>query len=317
MAELVSKTERLKAYLLILIVALFFAIPFILSEATVILLCEVFCLCLFAASINFLLGYGGMIPFGHGAFYGAGAYSCAIMLKKAGLPLGFAILTTPIITAILGLIIGFFCVRLAGLKFAMLSLAFGQIVWAIIYKWYSFTGGDDGIIDIPLPTFLYDSTYCYYSIFLVLLVALSVLWRITNSTFGWTLESIRENTERVYFIGTNARNYQMIAFVISTFFAGLAGALFVLVSHNAFPEYVFWAKGGEGIIMVVLGGMFSFFGPIIGAFVLLFLHTFILSQTEYWPFFLGAILLVVMLFAPEGIVGVIGRKLAFERKKVN
>jgi len=312
-----TKPERWKAYLPMLVVAVFVAIPFILSEATSILLCEVFCLCLFAVSINFLLGYGGMIPFGHGAFYGVGAYSCALMLKKAGLPFGFAIITAPIITAILGLVIGFFCTRLAGLKFALLSLAFGQIVWAIIYKWYSFTGGDDGIIDIPLPMFLYNTTYSYYFIFLVVGIALFVLWRITNSTFGWTLESIRENAERVYFIGTNARNYQISAFVISTFFSGLAGALFVLVSHNAFPEYAFWTKGGEGIIMVVLGGMFSFLGPVIGSFVLLFLHTFILSQTEYWPFFLGAMLLVIMLFAPDGIVGVIGRKWAFEKEKAN
>ena len=313
MAEFLRKKEVWKGSLLVFVVVLFILLPIISTESRVIMVTEILVWSLFALSINFLLGYAGMIPFGHAAFYGVGAYSCAMLLKKAGLPFALAIITSPFIAAILGLIIGFFCVRLAGLKFAMLSLAFGQIVWAIIFKWYSFTGGDDGIIDIPLPTFLYDSANCYYLILIVFFIAVFILWRIVNSPFGWTLESIRENTPRVYFIGTNARHYQTIAFVISSFFAGLAGALLVLVTHNVFPEYAFWAKGGEGIIMVVLGGMFNFFGPVIGAFVLLFLQTFILSKTEYWPFFLGVILLIIMLFAPHGITGIIRKRVTFKK----
>jgi branched-chain amino acid transport system permease protein len=282
-------------------------IPVVTSEATVILVSEILVLAVFATSINLLLGYAGMIPFGHGAFYGAGAYCCAILLKKVGLPLGPALILSPILTAVIGMIVGLFCIRLVGLRFAMLSLAFGQIVWAVIYKWYSFTGGDDGIIDIPLPSFVYNTTICYYFIAALVAVALFILWTIVNSPFGWTLEAIRENTQRVYAIGSNAKGLQLLAFVISSFFAGLAGALYVLISHNAFPEYAFWTKGGEGIIMVVLGGMFSFLGPMVGAFVMVFLNTFILGKTEYWPFFLGTILLVIMMFAPQGITGMFKR----------
>jgi branched-chain amino acid transport system permease protein len=293
--------------LMVLSFALFICLPIFSKESTIMLVAEIFSLSLFAISINLLLGYTGMIPFGHAAFYGLGVYSFAIMLKKAGLSFPLALVLAPLITSLIGIMIGFFCIRVVGLKFAMLSLAFGQIVWAIIYKWYSFTGGDNGIMDIPLPAFLYNPTICYYFILIIFILSLFVIWKIINSPFGWTLESIRENAQRVYFIGTDTRHYQLIAFAISSFFAGLAGALFVLVSHNAFAEYVFWSKGGEGLIMVVLGGMYSFFGPIIGAFAMVLLHTFILTHTEYWPFLLGMILLVIMLFAPQGIVGVLGK----------
>lgn len=308
-----DKIQMRKISLLILIIVLFICMPIFCKESTVMLLAEIFSLLLFAVSINLLLGYTGMIPFGHAAFYGVGVYSFAIMLKQVGLSLPLAMVLAPIITSLLGIIIGFFCIRLVGLKFAMLSLAFGQIVWAIIYKWYSFTGGDNGIMDIPLPKFLYETNNCYYFILIIVVLSLLAVWKIINSPFGWTLESIRENAQRVYFIGTDARRYQLIAFAISSFFAGLAGALFVLISHNAFPEYVFWSKGGEGLIMVVLGGMYSFFGPIIGAFVMVLLHTFILTHTEYWPFFLGGILVVIMLFAPQGIVGIVGKIMTIKK----
>jgi len=311
-ANFFGKNSKREMIILPLII-FFILMPLIASEATVILVTEIFVLSLFACSINLLLGYTGMIPFGHGAFYGVGAYSCAILLKRVGLNFGLVIILSPLITALLGLIVGFFCVRLVGLRFALLSLAFGQIIWAVIYKWYSFTGGDDGIIDIPLPSFLYNTNNCYYFVFLIVCIAVFFLWVIVNSPFGWTLQAIRENTQRVYFIGSNAKYHQIIAFVLSCLFAGLAGCLFVLISHNAFPEYAFWAKGGEGIIMVVLGGMFSFIGPIIGAFVMLFLHTFILSQTEYWPFFLGTILLIIMLFAPHGMSGIVETKSTLKR----
>lgn len=308
-----TNMKGLRYFLLIFIAALFGFLPLMASEASVILITEIFTLSLFAVSINLLLGYTGMIAFGHGAFFGAGAYSCALLLKKVGLQFGITLIFSPLITALLGLVIGYFCVRLVRLQFAMLTLAFGQIVWAIIFKWYSLTGGDDGIIDIPFPTFLSITNNCYYFILLLVAFALLVLWAIVNSPFGWTLEAIRENTHRVYFIGINARHYQLIAFILSTFFAGLSGALFVIISRNAFPEYAFWTKGGEGIIMVVLGGMFSFLGPIIGAFVLTFLHTFILRQTEYWAFILGAVLLIIMLFTPQGIEGIIVRRFTLKR----
>ena len=163
---------------------------------------------LFATSLNLLLGYTGMVCFGGAAYFGVGAYTAALITLKASLPFPIAMVAAPVIAALCGIIIGWFCVRLTDIFFAMLTLAFGELVFAIIFKWYSFTGGDDGLIEIPVPSLLQSINSYYYFVLVIFILCLMVFWLIVHSPFGKTLQAIRENAERVEFIGVNVRAVQ-------------------------------------------------------------------------------------------------------------
>jgi branched-chain amino acid transport system permease protein len=261
---------------------------------------------LFAVSLNLLLGTTGLVSFGHVAYFGVGAYVCGILMKTynaAGLG-----------AALFALVSGYFCVRLIKLYFAMLTLAFSQIVWAIAYKWNAVTGGDQGLPEIPFPNLDWMSaipglgdlgTSDRFYLLAVLLIALSLaaLHRLVSSPFGRTLTTIRDNPERAAFIGVNVRAYQLAAFVVAGGFAGLAGALYGIFSRGVFADYVFWSKSAEVMIMTILGGMSYFWGPPVGALALVWLNQAITDYTQYWPFVLGVILLVLLFGFPGGIVG--------------
>lgn len=264
---------------------------------------------LFASSLNLLLGYTGMVCFGGAAFFGVGAYAGALIVLKAQLPFPVAIIAAPFVAALCGVIIGWFCVRLSDIFFAMLTLAFGELVFAIIFKWYSFTGGDDGLVEIPVPSLLQSVSSYYYFVLIIIIVCLAAFWLIVNSPFGKTLQAIRENAERVEFIGVNVRRYKLMAFVIFSFFAGLSGALFGFFNHNVFPVYAGWMKGAEPLIMILLGGMYSFLGPTVGSAIFLVMEKIILAQTEYWPICMGIILTFCVLFLRGGAVGFLQSKL--------
>jgi branched-chain amino acid transport system permease protein len=203
---------------------------------------------------------------------------------------------------------------LSKIYFAMLTLAFSQIVWAICFKWNDVTGGDQGLPNIPypdldwmslLPGLGHSSIGDRFYLMTLTLVALSLAaaWKITRSPFGRMLTTIRDNPERAAFIGLNVRAYELAAFVAAGAFAGLAGALFGIFNRGVFADYVFWAKSAEVMIMTILGGMSYFWGPPVGAFALVWLNQEITSYTEYWPFVLGTILLVLLYAFPGGIVG--------------
>jgi branched-chain amino acid transport system permease protein len=205
-------------------------------------------------------------------------------------------------------------VRLTKIYFAMLTLAFSQIVWAICFKWNDVTGGDQGLSNVPYPNLdwlralpgLAHSSISdrFYLMSLVLVaISLAVVQKIVRSPFGRMLTTIRDNPERAAFIGINVRAYELAAFVVAGAFAGFAGALFGIFNRGVFPDYVFWAKSAEVMIMTILGGMNFFWGPPVGAFALVWLNQEITSYTEYWPFVLGAILLVLLFAFPGGIVG--------------
>ena len=277
---------------------------------------------LFAVSLNLLLGTTGLVSFGHVAYFGVGAYVCGILMKTYNVPFVLAFPAAGLGTALFALVSGYFCVRLIKLYFAMLTLAFSQIVWAIAYKWNDVTGGDQGLPEIPYPNldwmdhvpFLSDLRIGdrFYLLTLVLVaVSLAVLHRIVRSPFGRTLTTIRDNPERAAFIGVNVRAYELAAFVIAGSFAGLAGALYGLFSRGVFADYVFWSKSAEVMIMTLLGGMGFFWGPPVGAAVLVWLNQAITDYTQYWPFVLGTILLVLLFAFPGGIVG--GLVLLWER----
>jgi branched-chain amino acid transport system permease protein len=300
-------------WFLILILVLIALIPLSGSRYYVFLGTDILIFGLFAVSLNLLLGYTGLVSFGQAAYFGIGAYSCALLMKRVSLVFPLAFVTAGAFGAIAALIIGFFCVRLTKIYFAMLTLAFSQIVWALAFKWNSLTGGDTGFIGIPFPQYLDSRTRYYYFTFAVVAFSLFIILKIINSPFGRILTTIRENPERTEFIGINVKLFQLVAFMISGFFSAIAGALFGVFNHSVFPDTLFWPASAEVLIMVILGGMYSFFGPVVGAAVLLYLRMQVATYTQYWPLILGMILAVLLFFFPGGIVGFVQTRLAVLR----
>jgi branched-chain amino acid transport system permease protein len=264
---------------------------------------------LLATSLNFVVGYGGIFQFHHCVFYGVGAYGTALMLTKTGLPAILAFIVGPLVSAAFGLVLGIICIRLSKLYFAMLQISLGSLVWAIVYRWYSFTGGDDGIHGIPIPEMLSSPNSAYYYTLIITLICLFVMWRIIQSPFGSALQGIRDNPVRSEMIGVNVRRHQLLALVIAGFFAGVAGSLFVVVDNTVFPDMLFWTLSLEIFIMCLLGGWFSFLGPMLGAAVIVALRTFISTYTVYWALFLGILMMLVIFFLPNGILGYVEEKL--------
>lgn len=269
---------------------------------------------LFAVSLNLLLGTTGLVSFGHVAYFGVGAYVCGILMKTYSVPFSLAFPAAGLGAALFALGAGYFCVRLIKLYFAMLTLAFSQIVWAIAYKWNAVTGGDQGLPEIPYPHLDWMTAVPgfgdlsigarFYLLTLVLVaVLLAIVQRIVRSPFGRVLTTIRDNPERAAFLGINVRLYQLAAFVVAGGVAGLAGALYGIFSRGVFADYVFWSKSAEIVIMTILGGTGYFWGPPVGAAALVWLNQVITDYTQYWSFVLGAILLALLFVFPGGIVG--------------
>jgi len=244
-----------------------------------------------------------------------GAYTVALMLTKTSLPMWVGFVAAPFVAAFVGLLIGLFCVRLTRLYFGMLQISLGSLIWAIAFRWYSFTGGDDGIHGIPLPSLISSTTGAYYFGLILLIVSLIVMYLIFKSPFGATLQAIRDNPERCEAIGINVRRHQLIAIVIATFFAGIAGVLFVVVEGSVFPDLLFWVFSLEIFIMCLLGGWFTFAGPILGAAIMISLRTFAGIYTEYWTLILGIMLILLIFFLPEGVWGYLVEKFGFQGKK--
>lgn len=263
----------------------------------------VFVTALLAMSLNLVLGYGGMLQLHHCVFYGVGAYTAALMFTKTPLPMWMGFMAGPLMAAAVGLLIGWFCVRLRGIYFGMLTIALGMLVWAIIYRWYDFTGGDDGIHGIPLPALLSSINGSYYFALIITAICLIVLYLIVKSPFGSILQAIRDNPERSEAVGINTGRHRLAAFVIASFFGGIAGVLFVTLERSISPSLLFWDVSAEVLIMCILGGMFTFSGPVLGATMVVLLRIFVGIYTEYWTLILGIILLLLVIFLPEGVMG--------------
>jgi len=258
---------------------------------------------LLAMSLNMVVGHGGLFQFHHAVFYGVGAYAVALMLTKTSLPMWIGFIVGPVVAAVTGLIIGWFCVRLTRLYFGMLQISLGSLIWAIVFRWYSFTGGDDGIHGIPMPSLISSLNSSYYFILITLVVCLILMYMIIKSPFGSTLQAIRDNSQRCEAVGINVRRYQLGGIVVATFFAGVAGVLFVALERSVFAEMLFWVLSLEIFIMCLLGGWFTFAGPILGAAITVAMRTFVGKYTEYWTLILGVMLILVIFFLPEGVMG--------------
>ena len=293
---------------LILALIVLALLPQFLPRFYIYLLAVILVAGLLATSLNVVLGFGGMFQFHHGVFYGFGAYTAALVVTKAGLSywLGFA--AAPLTAALLGLVMGIICIRLSKLYFGMLQISLGSLVWVVVFRWYDLTGGDDGIHGIPLPDIIYSTTGAYYFIFVVTSVCLLLMFLIACSPFGRTFQAIRDNPERCEALGVNVRRHQLIGLVFASFFAGIAGALFVVVEGSVYPDLLFWSLSLEIVIMCLLGGWFIFLGPLFGAAAIVTLRVFGSTYTDYWLTILGVIMMLTILFLPDGILGFFRKK---------
>jgi len=300
-----TKEEKVlrRALILIIAVGIGLVMPHVLSPFYLMILSEALIMSIFALSFNLLFGYMGQLSFGQAAFYGLGGYAVAMLITKAHFNFWLSLLAGVLVAAIAGLIVGYFCVRLRGIYFAILTLAFGQLLFVIVYKWHDFTGGDDGIQGVFPPGILTSPKVYYYLIFLAFLGTTYLLWRIVNSPFGYVLKAMRDNPERTEFLGINISRYQLFAFVISAALSGLAGALWAPFYRSVAPFYLMWVKSGEPVMATILGGANTFLGPVVGTFVMTFVHAYVLGFTYFWPVIMGCFILLVIFFLPGGILG--------------
>jgi branched-chain amino acid transport system permease protein len=294
-------------------VLLLLAVPLVAGRFYQYLLTQIFIASLVAVAFNLLLGTTGLLSFGQAAFYGVGAYTVGLLATKAGVSTLPALLLAPVFAAIVAGLIGFFCVRLSGVHFAMLTLAFGQLVFTIAFKWYGFTGGDNGIQGIPVRPLpggveIGSTQAMYYFALAVVGLSVEILRRIRSSPFGATLKSIRENGQRAAYLGVNVKLYQWTAFVIAGAFTGLAGGLYAIMEKSITPDIIHWTKSGEPVFMTIIGGIYTYAGPMVGAVVFTVLNSYLVAWTEKWALVLGIVLLVMVLLLPGGIVGFLNEK---------
>lgn len=286
-------------------VALLVALPWLTQSSpyVTILSIDLLVAVLFATSLHFIMGPAGMHSFGHAAYFGLGAYGAALLLKFAGVPMEAALLLAPV-AAVLGAgVFGWFSVRLSGVYLAMLTLAFAQITWAVVFQWDGFTGGSNGLTGVWPAQWLTDKRHYYWLTLALVVAAVWLLRCMLHAPFGYALRAARDSALRADAIGIHVKRMQWFAFMIAGGFAGLAGALFAFSKGSISPEVLHVSKSVDGLVMVLLGGIQTLSGPIVGALSFTWLHDTVARNTEYWRAMLGAIILLLVLLFPEGIAG--------------
>jgi branched-chain amino acid transport system permease protein len=270
-----------------------------------------------AMALNFLLGYTGVLSFGHAAYFGLGAYGTALTIKLLYPSTPFGMLVGVVVGTAAAAIIGPMIVRLRGVYFAMCTIAFGQVFYFIAFRWFSLTHGDDGVsawhrmpINLGFTTIdiLDNNKSFYYFVLAVFAVSAGLMAFLLRSPFGRTLLAIRENERRARFLGIPVDRHIWMSWVISCFFVSLAGSLYALLNDFVDPRALRWDQSGNFVIMAVLGGMRNFWGPLIGAAIFLVLQDYISSETENWMSFIGLFFVLVVLFFPRGVLGILRRK---------
>jgi len=296
------------ALLVLLLVA-----PLVLTDSPylVVLAIDLMVAALFAASLHFIMGPAGMHSFGHAAYFGLGAYGAAVAVRSLGLPMEAALVVAPLVAAAGALLFGWFCVRLSGVYLAMLTLAFAQITWAICYQWDAVTGGSNGLTGVWPAEWLSDSRAYYYLTLAVVAAGALLLRRMLFSPFGYAMRASRDSVLRSDAIGMDVKRLQWTAFVVAGAAAGVAGGLFAFSKGSISPETLNIGKSVDGIVMVMLGGLQTLIGPIVGAITFGWLQDSISRSTDYWRAMLGGIILLLVLLFPQGIAGFV-RQL-FER----
>ncbi len=281
------------------------AMPWLTPNApyTTVLLIDLLIAALFAASLHFIMGPAGMHSFGHAAYFGLGAYGAALLVRALGLPMELALLFAPLLAAFGACVFGWFAVRLSGVYLAMLTLAFAQIIWAVTFQWDSFTGGSNGLTGV-WPSAMFSDKRMYYWLTLgLVVVAVLLLRRVLFSPFGYALRAGRDSVLRADAIGIDVQRMQWLAFVLAGGVAGLAGALYAFSKGSISPESMSVGKSVDGLVMVLLGGVQTLAGPVVGAFGFTWLHDVVARNTDYWRAMLGAVILILVLLFPQGIAG--------------
>lgn len=316
--NIMHSPKRLAAYAAPIVVALLL-FPEVFGTYQTMLLTYGLVMALAALGFNILLGYTGLLSFGHSAYFGMGAYSAAFMVKYLGVSsMEIYIVGGMLITGIVSAVFGYICVRHTRIFFAILTLALAMVLWSLALKLFWVTGGTDGI-RVPWPSLLGGLLtfqgggfhrfihHYYYYVLVVFLIGVVVMWVIVHSPFGKALQAIRDNETRARFLGVRVRQYRWIAFLVSGLFTGLAGILWVPLNGLVTPDIVVWLFSGEIVFMTVLGGFRNFTGPIVGAVVFNYLKTYSIAFTEYWQMALGVVLIILVLALPTGIVGALAR----------
>ena len=268
---------------------------------------------LFAASLHFIMGPAGMHSFGHAAYFGLGAYGAALGVRALGLPMEASLLLAPLVAALGALVFGWFCVRLSGVYLAMLTLAFAQIVWSVVFQWDDFTGGSNGLTGVWPATWLADKQAYYYLTLALVVGGALLIRRALFAPFGFALRAGRDSPLRADAIGIDVKRIQWVAFVIAAVFAGLAGALYAFSKGSISPDTVAVGRSVDGLVMVLLGGLQTLAGPVVGAVTFTWLQDAVARNTDYWRALLGGIILLLVLVFPMGIAGFVGQ--LFDRRK--
>jgi branched-chain amino acid transport system permease protein len=263
---------------------------------------------IFATSLNLLIGYGGMVSFGHGLFYGLGAYSFALLMQKMGTSIPVAFALTILINGVVAAVIGAICIRLKEIYFSFLTLAFQMLLYSCIIAWTSVTGGDQGLTGgVPRPEFLgirlSDPRHLYIFCCVILVVSLVLMRHLIQSPFGFTLRMIRDNPRRAGFLGIRVWRIRLLAFIVAGIFGGVGGMMISLFVSSAYPDFAYWTISGEAVFMILLGGMNVFLGPLAGAGILLLLNDLVTRFTEHYSLVLGIVILCFALGLRKGLLG--------------
>jgi len=309
--------RNMPALLVLALIVFLFFLPQLVGKYVMYMTMHILILSVFALGFNLLLGYTGLLSFGQAGFYACGAYGCAkVLLAMPSLLPG--IIFGILFAGVTALILGFLCIRHTRIYFAMLTLCFGMMIYSLAWKWYTMTGGDDGLVGIPrapleipgiLSIDMSSMGNYYYFVLIVCLLAIGLFYRIVNSPFGLTLQGIRDSESRIAFTGISVKNYRLIAFIIAGLYAGLAGALLPPLENTVTPPLAHWTHSAEPIMATLLGGIHTFAGPIVGAFVFYVIKDIIVRFTEYWLICLGAIVLALVMGLPGGVVSIFEKRL--------
>jgi branched-chain amino acid transport system permease protein len=300
-----SRRLRLLGTLLLILILV---LPAFAGSFQLVLMTEIALFALASMSLYFMMGPGGMISFGHAVFFGGGAYAAALMVHYMKTPMELAMLLSPLLIGLLALIIGWFCVRLSGVYLAMLTLAFAQICWSIVVQWGRFTGGDDGILGIWPSGWADQKIVFYYLTMVVCIGGILLLRYLIFTPFGYTMRACRDSALRVDSIGIHLKRHQWFAFAVAGTFAGLAGGIYVFSKGSVFPNEMAIPRSFDFLFMVLLGGVESLAGPIVGSAAFIWLHDKI-SRIDFWQLILGGIFVFLVVAFPSGIAGSIHKRL--------
>jgi len=277
------------------------------SPYLIVLAIDLLTAALFAASLHFIMGPAGMHSFGHAAYFGLGAYAAALLMLKAGLPMEAALVLAPLMAGLGAMVFGWFCVRLSGVYLAMLTLAFAQIVWSITFQWDDFTGGSNGLTGVWPAAWLADKRSYYWLTLVLVAAGVLALRRVLFSPFGYAMRAGRDSPLRADAIGIDVPRIQWFAFGVAAVAAGLAGALYAFSKGSISPDSMAVGKSVDGLVMVLLGGVQTLAGPVVGAVSFTWLQDSVARATDYWRAMLGGIVLVLVLVFPQGLAGFVAQ----------